>query len=417
MYIYSCQISEKKRIPILCYCSSSFPILVPFLYVTLKRQYKSYNTIRNDLVAIKAMYEFHASLGRDLDEMLIAGRFSILTDSLEQFVAWLSTSRSATNIVGRIGISTGDMDPGTRDNYLRSLKLFFVWCAQRYIGQESGVRNELDAIFSDLADTIALRFDALLLTAASRQIKYRSLTEFEVELLRSACYPTSPTNPFRLQNRLRNWLMFEVLQETGIRLGELLLLTTTDIAMGSGRCYLTITNHDDAGRDTRATRPSIKTIQSHRTISISQALFDNIQDYIRHERRPVREGKPLKLAHRYIWVSDRGHPLAANTASHIVQQVVEAARAVDNTRLPHITPHSFRYTFAERFLGYLLDVKGLDMERAKDELRTICGWSESSIMPQHYARKYIHNLANQHNMDRVNSAWERARSALSTSKK
>jgi hypothetical protein len=52
-------------------------------------------------------------------------------------------------------------------------------------------------------------------------------------------------------------------------------------------------------------------------------------------------------------------------------------------------------------LKYLIETKNIDMERAKDELRNICGWSINSSMPNYYARRYISLIANKHNMERV----------------
>lgn len=42
-------------------------------------------------------------------------------------------------------------------------------------------------------------------------------------------FPLTPTNPFPERLQLRNWLMIELLLETGIRRGELLKFYTTDI--------------------------------------------------------------------------------------------------------------------------------------------------------------------------------------------
>jgi hypothetical protein len=41
------------------------------------------------------------------------------------------------------------------------------------------------------------------------------------------------------------------------------------------------------------------------------------------------------------------------------------------------------------------------MERAKDELRAVCGWSVNSSMPVYYASRYISRIANQHNLARI----------------
>jgi hypothetical protein len=37
------------------------------------------------------------------------------------------------------------------------------------------------------------------------------------------------------------------------------------------------------------------------------------------------------------------------------------------------TPHLLRHHFAEQYLEYLIEQENIDMERAKDKLRDICG--------------------------------------------
>jgi integrase len=381
------------------------------LYVLLKRQRKAFNTIRNDLVAIKAFYEFHELHHRNLDEMLIHSQFEPILGSVDQFLAWLASPARTRQVVGRIGCTSDASDTicgETRDLYLRSLKLFLRWCSQRYWDLANAQASPFQ-VFASRTDSVTARFDSYLIGPTARVPISRGLSDVEISALHSVCDPNSPTNPFREQNRVRNFLMLEVLIETGIRLGELMILTTIDVVRGSDRAYLTITRPKNAGDDPRAKQPSIKTAQSERTVAISDALYLSLQRYIRNHRKPTRSAKPMKLSHRYLWVSERGRPLAINSAADIVNRLSNTARSINPLLAMQVTPHSFRYTFTERFLAYLIEVKHLDMERAKDELRTICGWSESSDMPQYYARRYIHNEANRHNAARVEAAWNRSR--------
>jgi site-specific recombinase XerD len=410
MQILPCRLSTGKRLPVLFHQAQSQPVLVPFLFLVLKRQYKAFNTIRNDLVAIKAFYEFFAQQNVDVDEALINGHFQPLLKNLERFTAWLSSSKQASNIAGRIGDKdigrVPGIDPLTRDGYLKSLKLFLTWSVQRYLNPGSGTTN-IESSFLSLASTIALRFDSYLLAPKSRQINFRSLNDEEIAAIRELSHPSSPLNPFRKQNKLRNWLIVETFMETGVRIGEMLTLTTTCVNKGTKNCYLSVLNRPDAGEDTRANVPSIKTRNSQRTIAISESLYERIQWYVIHERRPRRDSRPMKLKHGYLWVSERGKPLALNSLASIISRLVDMIRKTNSNLLKNASPHSFRHTFAERFLAYLIEVKDFDMERAKDELRAICGWSETSQMPQYYARRYIHNMANLHNRDRVEAAWKR----------
>jgi hypothetical protein len=144
MRIIPCRLSNGQRIPVLFRDTPPQPVLLPFLYLALKRQYKAYNTMRNDLVTIKALYDFFALDGIDVDEVLIDGQFAILLTRVEQFLAWLTTGKIAHNVVGRLGgvepINHYGIDPVTRDGYVRSLKSYLLWCVDRY-GRSTSVKE------------------------------------------------------------------------------------------------------------------------------------------------------------------------------------------------------------------------------------------------------------------------------------
>jgi len=48
-----------------------------------------------------------------------------------------------------------------------------------------------------------------------------------------------------------------------------------------------------------------------------------------------------------------------------------------------------------------------DLERATDELRRVCAWSDTSTMLRRYASRYLSESANLHNAQRASAAWSR----------
>ena len=77
-----------------------------------------------------------------------------------------------------------------------------------------------------------------------------------------------------------------------------------------------------------------------------------------------------------------------------------------------IRPHDFRYSFANRFLSYLIKSRKLDMEKAKDELRSIMGWKIDSQMPTKYAAIYITQQADISNLSRIESLYEQEKISI-----
>ena len=57
--------------------------------------------------------------------------------------------------------------------------------------------------------------------------------------------------------------------------------------------------------------------------------------------------------------------------------------------------------FAENMILSLIETKKMEIERAKDEIRTVCEWTINSNIPVLYTKKYFQFLANNHNLERL----------------
>ena len=102
--------------------------------------------------------------------------------------------------------------------------------------------------------------------------RYRSLTDTQLQIIHTLIRPGAAENPFPERLQLRNWLMIELLLETGIRRGELLKLYTTDINQGSQHAYVSINDREHDPGDPRAEAPALKT--HGRTVGLSAQVYE-----------------------------------------------------------------------------------------------------------------------------------------------
>ena len=76
------------------------------------------------------------------------------------------------------------------------------------------------------------RFQNPVINVRPDRTRYRSLTDSQLQIIRPLIRPGAAEDLFPKRMQLRNWLMIELLLETGIRLRELRKLYTTDINKG-----------------------------------------------------------------------------------------------------------------------------------------------------------------------------------------
>lgn len=392
--------------------AAPLPILDPFIYVQLKLRHRVYNTAAAHLRAIQAFYTCAKCRDLNIDDAILACHFEAILALLDGYAIWLQSGRQADNWVARIGkaetTSFPQIDPRTRDQYLRLLKQYLSWCVTRYIPrarQNATTLANIEVVFADVADVIERRFESHIINARPDHASYRSLTDAQLQIIRTLIRPGAVENPFPERLQLRNWLMIELLLETGIRRGELLKLYTTDINQGSQHAYVSINDREHDPGDPRTEEPALKT--HGRTVGISAQLYEVYEHYIQGERRPLRDGKPMKLLYRYLFISDRGRPLSIRALSNVLDRLFLTIELAHPGLLPTLSAHDFRHTFADRFLAYLVEKRGHDLECAIDELRRFCGRSVTSAMPRRYASRYLAESANRHNAQRASAAWSR----------
>lgn len=161
MKLIQCRYSSGQRVPLLVQTGDAapLPMLVPFIYVQLKLRYRAYNTAAAHLRAIQAFYTYANTRDLDIDEAILACNFEAILALLDGYAIWLQSGRHADNLIARIGTAATahfpQIDPRTRDQYLRLLKQYLSWCVTRYIPlarQNSTSLANIEAVFADVAE-------------------------------------------------------------------------------------------------------------------------------------------------------------------------------------------------------------------------------------------------------------------------
>lgn len=219
----------------------------------------------------------------------------------------------------------------------------------------------------------------------------RALPWLAVEDLYEIFDPASPRNPFRTpSSRWRNFVIFLVLVQLGLRRGEALSLTVDslkqqfDPSLGEVRHWLDVCPPDH-NADSRSRKPALKNRHAVRQLPIPQVLAVAIDTYVSQYRPDV--------GHAFLFSSAEGHPLALSSLGSVIdvaskQMSPQAFAALRDEGISKVSPHDFRHTSAVIRIQRFMDA-GMELEEALHRLRPFFGWKRSSDMPFHYAGAYF----------------------------
>lgn len=193
----------------------------------------------------------------------------------------------------------------------------------------------------------------------SHDPNYRTPPPQAFEKILTVVKEDSPDNPFKNRDiRFRNAIIFEIMEATGMRAGEILALQISDIDFQKGT--ISVVRRHDAAEDPRKKQPVAKT--NERTIPVKKLITDRVREYIMEVRAFVG-GKANK--HPYIFVTHKhgnfqGMPISNST---FVNRILKPAIFIHPELFENINRHGFRHNF-----NYKLS-KSIDSinERAKND--------------------------------------------------
>lgn len=365
-YLRTIQLHADYNIPLVINRSTKSPSVIFMYYLMHDLRFKSHGAYLKQIsYSVLRFYNFMNRFHINIDTIKSG---SVNYDiEIEIFVTYIldSTSRHKQTI-------------SYRNLVLSSVQNFLKFCHNRY-------KFKYD---QNLIKEYIIHKRTLSRSKSKRGFS-KEIREFITEI----CHPESINNPFSINGntRVRNYIIVQLLIETGIRIGELQTLNLNSYQEINRRFYVCIDDRE-LQNDERSTNPRIKNLFSYRTISISENLFNLIHYYVTKLR--------VKSMSNALITSTVGRPISSPSIQSIFNKLSQLS--CDEFKLSiKLNAHDFRYNFATEFLRHLIDYEHHDMSSAQENLRIIMGWQKTSVMPSKYAEEYILKKTNESNMKRI----------------
>ncbi|MGF6161220.1 integrase [Pseudomonas sp. 2725] len=288
----------------------------------------------------------------------------------------------------------------TLQGRVRRLRSFLVWLFEQF-HEAYDVDEVISTKFATLIAKIKLDEDGLRKNG-SQQVSgaEESVLPDEVFLkLLELIMPSSPNNPFKA-SRVRNYLIVNLLIESGIRRGALGKLKISDFNFYGTFDQISIYRSGNDSTDPRAEKPNQKT-KAH-LATIDKNIMHQVKFYIDHIRTEFTRAQ----YHDFLFVSENdskgtaGLPLSLKSINSIFQKISTALGV-------HVHPHMLRHKWNEMF-----DEKGercgVDTTLLEDIRKYAMGWSQNTTMNDVYNDKRLAmkarelSLVYQHKVDQKN---------------
>ncbi len=265
--------------------------------------------------------------------------------------------------------------PNTYNQQLSVVENFLTWSL--YPVNRGGTSMLTFEQVSAERDMLKFLLQSLHMRAGQSR-RHEPLTDDEVASVRAAISPHEEASGewrfledgFSPVTALRNWLMFEMALELGLRRGELLKLRLDSLPRGSEE-GLKIRRYPDDPYDSRRIEPGVKTAE--RILPVSRQLLQTIRAYM---TLPPPLGR-VKGRSPYLFVTRTGTPLSIDTARDLMQAIGH------RSGVSPLSWHRLRHTWAERIAVVLLE-----QPNGLDRLMYLGGWTHPAS-PKRYIQQAV----------------------------
>ncbi|HEV2173818.1 MAG TPA: tyrosine-type recombinase/integrase [Nitrospira sp.] len=349
-----------ERLPCLVQSTTWLPVRIATRWAVRYRRYRvQSSTLANNLRVLARVYRWaKESAGYDLDNHLTQGQ-ALRNREIESLA---STLRSTAD--------DHALDTGAFDQHLSVVEDFLKWSLDSEnrggrsvlsLEQLTAERGRLDQLFRSLR------------VGSRPSARIEPLEDKDIEAIRHTIGPIHGAGSqlsfppvFSPHARLRNWLMFEVALELGIRRGELLKLRLDSLPRAADDGIRILRRPDDP-HDSRSKEPAVKTAE--RVIPASRELLRAVQAYL---TSPSPLGR-VSGKSPYLFVTRSGSPVSIDTADDIIVAIGRAGG------VEPLSWHRLRHTWAERMSELFAE-----QQNGMDRLVYLGGWTNPLS-----ARRYI----------------------------
>jgi len=327
-------------------------------FVTQKlRMTKAATSIEQYLKDIKHLKRWEEVNGRDLLDEIYNGKVPSRDDinNLKEhcsYQAKVFKEKPVSNVVdmGQFHLSK-TLDKPTIGNSQYISRIAHIAEYLHFIGKERVKHKPTAAELFDALDKMKKKLKSEMPKGKAKKKKVSldksGISDDAFEDFVNVAKPNSKYNPFKNPViKFRNYLIVQILYETGFRCAELLALRISDIGTDTNNPTLSVVRRHDSKDDPRMKEPTAKTLG--RSVSISKELRDLLNTYIKSHRAQTKVAK----THPFIFVSHKdkeghyqsGQPLIQQSINDLFNRIKE----VNPERFWGITPHTYRHYFNDQ---------------------------------------------------------------------
>jgi site-specific recombinase XerD len=317
------------------------PIPEVELYLEHLRQTgHSPNTVKSYSRSLQLWCDFLGLGGRRWEHLQL--------EDMSQFLAWIRTSVPPGVAVlrdaggkPRISNSTAAL----RIQAVRSFYLFHEWRGHDFGAILHSQRPALSRYKPFLAHTRRGRQRRASVSVPRRRSSAPTLTTRQIDAIKKQCGSYNQQTG-TWTGSVRDLLLFTLLEETGLRLGEALSLQHRDWHAGRGEsAFIDVEPRDDHPHGLRVKG------SRYRKIHISDGLDRLYAEYVWQLCEAGMDLAVASMDEAYVFVNlRRGHEFTPMRSETVYKRVARIRKALGATVPPTWTPHWFRHTHATAML-------------------------------------------------------------------
>ncbi|MDC4336590.1 site-specific integrase [Acinetobacter baumannii] len=269
-------------------------------------RFQSISTQHADLIALKFWYDFwFEKFATSFCESFYSSsyNFEIIQTEIDNFIIYLENNKKIESNLIRLR-NTDHTNYTTIGHRIRSFLKFYSFLIDEYLTIQSQPQlslKEIQKIKENLNKYMTIKKKIINnFSKSNKTIKseinysFKSMNDEMIKVLYLIISPSNSNkyntlNPFKSKNvQLRNFLIIHLMLNYGLRIGELMLLTTNSIkkSIQNHNFSLIITNTDDEFDD-RSKKPKIKNEYSYRVIKLQERDYRILQIYINEIRKEI----------------------------------------------------------------------------------------------------------------------------------
>lgn len=349
--------------------------------IHLEQRCRSYKTVKKKLTNLSYLYTWFNRIGEDIDKVLLGG--SGLEDrQIRAFLSWLKDHFSVDG--SQINKATRGYINGIIYDCSTIADWFIELCYDRSGAGTASWALGLEALKKHQKSAWTRK------RYKTKGIKEApDLTDEQIASVETFLKSEVTASHGKEKDiSVRNYLIWRMVIELGLRIGEVLALRLQD-RPSRGRPYFSIVRIDEREpdlHDPRSSPPRPKTLSRDLGFLFDNTAFPNlVNDYISEHRyiSSEKNGKAFKkfnLPHVFLIIASNGNPLSESAASDIATKI---SNALGFNFHWHLARHAF---FNRAYYAATQAATDTSLEIKLDDLVWWGGWEDENSLNHYSAR-------------------------------